>query len=114
MRSDLTIRGNDRQQNALWPWKPATKPTVAQRFAQDGEGYRRSLLVFYLQAPPRTGDRGNDFRTVPGALPPHYNPILDTLIRDVRGRMMIVRSLLEETEPPPIDFIGAVTMRTPA
>ncbi len=77
------------------------------------KAYRRSLLVFYLQAPPRTGDRGNDFRTVPGAPPPLYNPILDTLIRDVRGRQTIVRSLVEETEPQPIDFIGAATMNIP-
>jgi len=50
------------------------------------KAYRRSLLVFYLSAPPRTGDRGQDFRTVPGAPPPLYSPELDALIRDVRGR----------------------------
>jgi Zn-dependent peptidase ImmA (M78 family) len=74
------------------------------------KAYRRSLLVFYLPAPPRTGDRGNDFRTVPGAPPPLYNPVLDALIRDVRGRQAIVRSLLEEIEPQPVDFIGAATI----
>lgn len=74
------------------------------------KAYRRSLLVFYLPTPPRTGDRGNDFRTVPGAPPPLYNPVLDTLIRDVRGRQALVRSLLEETEPQPVNFIGAATM----
>jgi Zn-dependent peptidase ImmA (M78 family) len=77
------------------------------------KAYRRSLLVFYLPAPPRTGDRGSDFRTVPGAPPPLYNPILDTLIRDVRGRQAIVRSLFEETEPQPVDFVGAATMDIP-
>src|SRR5579884_295941 len=41
------------------------------------KAYRRSLLVFYLEEPPRTGDRGQDFRTVPGAQPPLYNPLLD-------------------------------------
>src|ERR1700680_3579716 len=45
--------------------------------------YRRSLLVFYLSEPPRTGDRGQDFRTVPGAPPPLFDPNLDALIRDV-------------------------------
>jgi|SRR5579872_830251 len=28
--------------------------------------YRRSLLVFYLEQPPKTGDRGKDFRTGAG------------------------------------------------
>lgn len=74
------------------------------------KAYRRSLLVFYLSAPPRTGDRGQDFRTVPGAPPPLYNPALDALIRDVRGRQTIVRALLEEPEPQPVDFIGAASM----
>lgn len=77
------------------------------------KAYRRSLLVFYLAEPPRTGDRGQDFRTVPGAPPPLYNPALDALIRDVRGRQTIVRSLLEETEPQPVDFVGAASMNDP-
>lgn len=77
------------------------------------KAYRRSLLVFYLAEPPRTGDRGQDFRTVPGAPPPLYNPALDALIRDVRGRQTIVRSLLEETEPQPVDFVGAALMNDP-
>jgi len=44
------------------------------------KAYRRSLLVFYLEARPETGDRGRDFRTVAGANPPLYNPVLDALI----------------------------------
>jgi Zn-dependent peptidase ImmA (M78 family) len=75
--------------------------------------YRRALLVFYLPEPPRIGDRGQDFRTVPGGTPPLYNPLLDALIRDVRGRQTAVRALLEETEPQPVDFIGAASMNDP-
>ncbi len=74
------------------------------------KAYRRSLLVFYLPEPPRTGDRGQDFRTVPGAPPPLFNPLLDALIRDVRGRQVIVRALLEEMETPPVDFVGRASM----
>jgi hypothetical protein len=48
--------------------------------------YHRSLLVFYLSEPPRTGDRGQDFRRAPGANPTEYDPTLDALIRDIRGR----------------------------
>src|SRR5271156_3584309 len=46
------------------------------------KAYRRSLLVFYLEKPPKIGDRGKDFRTLPGGEPPLFNPVLDALIRD--------------------------------
>src|ERR1700761_373070 len=42
--------------------------------------YHRSLLVFYLSEPPRTGDRGQDFRRAPGTQPLEYDPTLDALI----------------------------------
>jgi Zn-dependent peptidase ImmA (M78 family) len=77
------------------------------------KAYRRSLLVFYLEEPPPTGDRGQDFRTVPGAQPPLYNPLLDTLIRDLRARQSIVRAVAEDTETPPLDFVGTATMSVP-
>jgi Zn-dependent peptidase ImmA (M78 family) len=69
--------------------------------------YRRSLLVFYMAEPPRTGDRGDDFRTVPGAEPPLYNPLLDALIRDIRGRQNILKSGLEDADTEPLTFIGS-------
>lgn len=78
------------------------------------KAYRRALLVFYLAQPPRTGDRGQDFRTVPGGTPPEYSPLLDALIRDIRGRQTAVHGLMEETDAQPVDFIGAATMNDPA
>lgn len=72
--------------------------------------YRRSLLVFYLAERPRTGDRGQDFRTAPGAEPPLYNPLLDALIRDIRGRQSILKSILEDTETERLSFVGSVDM----
>jgi Zn-dependent peptidase ImmA (M78 family) len=77
------------------------------------KAYRRALLVFYLSEPPRNGDRGQDFRTVPGGPPPLYNPLLDALIRDIRGRQMTVRALLEETESQPVNFISSAAMNEP-
>ncbi len=77
------------------------------------KAYRRSLLVFYLHEPPRTGDRGQDFRTVPGARPPLYDAVLDALIRDIRGRQVIVKSLLEEAESHWLAFVGSATMEIP-
>ncbi len=75
--------------------------------------YHRSLLVFYLSEPPRTGDRGQDFRRAPGATPPEYDPTLDALIRDIRGRQRIVRDLLEQAEPKRVDYVASVTTEVP-
>jgi Zn-dependent peptidase ImmA (M78 family) len=72
--------------------------------------YHRSLLVFYLSEPPRTGDRGQDFRRAPGMQPLKYDPTLDALIRDIRGRHGIVKDLLEQSEQRPVDYVASVTM----
>jgi Zn-dependent peptidase ImmA (M78 family)/transcriptional regulator with XRE-family HTH domain len=74
--------------------------------------YRRSLLVFYLEQPPKAGDRGKDFRTLPRteAL---YNPVLDALLRDIRGRQGIIKSLLEDSEVEKLPFIGSATVDLP-
>lgn len=74
------------------------------------KAYRRALLVFYLARPPRTGDRGQDFRTVPGGDAPEYSPLLDALIRDIRGRQTTVRGLTEEMDAQTVDFIGIASM----
>ena len=86
-------------------------PTLLSKMA---EKYRRPLLVFYLPEPPTTGDRGQDFRTTPGARPPLFDPDLDALIRDIKARQSIVRSLQEDLEAEPVPFIGSVTMSVPA
>lgn len=69
--------------------------------------YRRPLLVFYLSRPPKTGDRGQDFRTLPG--PQRHNAELDALIRTIRSRQGLVRSMLEDAESEPIDLVGTAT-----
>jgi Zn-dependent peptidase ImmA (M78 family)/transcriptional regulator with XRE-family HTH domain len=72
--------------------------------------YRRSLLVFYLDHPPQKGDRGQDFRTVPGSEPPLYSPTLDALIRDIRGRQGIIKSLRQDGEAEKLPFVGSTNM----
>jgi Zn-dependent peptidase ImmA (M78 family) len=74
------------------------------------QAYHRSLLVFYLTEPPRTGDRGHDFRRASGANAPEYDPTLDALIRDIRGRQGIVKDLLEQAEFKRVDYVSSVTM----
>ncbi|MGC9158905.1 MAG: ImmA/IrrE family metallo-endopeptidase [Terracidiphilus sp.] len=75
--------------------------------------YHRSLLVFYLSEPPLTGDRGQDFRRAPGARSLEYDPTLDALIRDIRGRQGIIKDLLELPEPRRVDYVASVTRVVP-
>jgi Zn-dependent peptidase ImmA (M78 family) len=75
--------------------------------------YHRSLLVFYLSEPPKIGDRGQDFRRAPGINPPEYDPTLDALIRDIRGRQGIVKDLLEQAELKTVDYVSSATMNVP-
>ncbi|HEY2860834.1 MAG TPA: ImmA/IrrE family metallo-endopeptidase [Terracidiphilus sp.] len=74
--------------------------------------YRRPLLVFYLSEPPRTGDRGQDFRRAPGSTP-EYDPTLDALIRDIRARQGIVRDLRDQSDATALKFIGSAKMTAP-
>ncbi|VFN05716.1 MAG: protein of unknown function (DUF955) [Candidatus Kentron sp. G] len=72
--------------------------------------YRRPLIVFYLDNPPRQGNRGRDFRGMPESVPPEYDTTLDALIRDINARQGVVKSLLEEEEALPLPFIGSANM----
>jgi len=72
--------------------------------------YRRPLLAFYLPEPPRTGERGHDFRTLPPDHSVRDVALVDTLIRDVRARQSMVRALLEaEDEAKPLAFVGSIS-----
>ncbi len=79
-------------------------PTLLRRMA---ERYRRPLIAFYLKEPPQRGERGEDFRRMPGTPPPDFDPQLDALIRNVRTRHDLIKSLLEDEEAPRRAFIGS-------
>lgn len=72
--------------------------------------YRRPLLTFYLDKVPRKGDRGQDFRTAPGAGPPAYDATVDALIREINTRQSLVKSLLEDEETLPLPFIASANI----
>lgn len=72
--------------------------------------YRRPLLTFYMSAPPRKGDRGQDFRTLPDRESGNKS-LIDALVRDVRARQFIVRSILEdEEEATPLPFVASMRL----
>jgi Zn-dependent peptidase ImmA (M78 family)/DNA-binding XRE family transcriptional regulator len=73
--------------------------------------YRRSLLAFYLPAPPRKGDRGEDFRTVVAGRTVEADAEVDALVRDLRARQSLVRAVLEDDEDvQPLAFVGSANV----
>lgn len=73
------------------------------------EKYRRSLLVFYMSAPPMPGNRGSDFRTRPGGKKVEFNANLDALIREILARHELLRELFVEELSDPISFVGSLS-----
>ncbi len=69
--------------------------------------YRRPLLTFYLATPPVRASRGHDFRRLPQQ---HTTdePLVDVLVRDVRARQSMVRSIIEDDEDSTeLGFVGS-------
>lgn len=84
--------------------KAPTRPQLLKM----AEQYRRPLLTFYLPRPPAKGDRGADFRTLPGGHSATDDALLDALLRDARARQSMVRAVLEdEEEADPLAFVGS-------
>jgi Zn-dependent peptidase ImmA (M78 family) len=74
--------------------------------------YRRPVVTFYLKQPPAQASRGEDFRTLPFEVPPRESAKLDALLRDIRARQEMVKSILEdEDEATPLDFVGSATVQ---
>ena len=71
--------------------------------------YRRPLIVFYMEKPPRIADRGQDFRTLPDSYTKATSGMVDALIRDVQVRQSIVRAAIEdEDDVKPLTFVGSM------
>lgn len=86
-----------------------TQPTRAL-LVRMARAYRRPLLVFYLQAAPRRGDRGQDFRRLPADHDLTNEGLVDALVRDVRARQSLVRAVLEdEDEATPLGFVASAS-----
>lgn len=83
-----------------------TRPMLVKMAKQ----YRRPLLTFYMSAPPRQGDRGQDFRTLPDGYSFASDALLDVLIRDVQARQSMLRAVLEDEEAEPLPFIGSMNV----
>jgi len=85
-----------------------TAPTRPQLLKM-AKQYHRPLLTFYMTAPPRHGDRGQDFRTLPEGSSREEDALLDALARDVTARQSMVRAVLED-EAVLLPFVGSMEM----
>ena len=73
--------------------------------------YRRPLLAFYMKQPPAKGERGEDYRQTAGQVSRRDNALLDALLRDIRARQQMLKSLLEdEEEAIDLPFVGSATI----
>lgn len=71
------------------------------------DAYRRPLLAFYMAEPPRAAARVEDFRSLPDQHP-EAEPLVQTLVRDVRARQALVRELLEDDESPEVALVASL------
>jgi len=107
LRQARGVSGADRLA-ALESSDEGTEPTRAL-LTRMAKQYRRPLLTFYLTAPPRKGDRGQDFRTLPEDHSDADEALLDALIRDVKARQSMVRAMLEDEEDTEhLPFVGSL------
>ncbi len=84
------------------------KQPTRNQLAKFANVYKRPLITFYLAEPPKTGQRGQDFRQTPDARSQRANGMLDALLRDVKARQELVRDVLideEDFEAP--NFVGS-------
>lgn len=70
--------------------------------------YRRPLLTFYLPQPPLKDKGIEDFRTLPSNYTMDNEGLVSALVRDVKARQSIVRSVLvDEDEDDSVELVGS-------
>lgn len=75
--------------------------------------YHRPLITFYLSKPPIIEDKGGDYRKLPEDFSREENALLEALIRNVKARQGMIRSLMEdEEEAQPLTFVASMTRQT--
>ena len=88
----------------------ATQPTrpLLTRMAKS---YRRPLLTFYLDKPPRPSAIGTDFRVLtPTNQSAKQDALVQALVRNVIARQGTVRSQLEDDDAEKVRFVGTLAM----
>ncbi len=84
-----------------------------QMLTKMSKKYHRPLLVFYLEKPPVSGNRAEDFRTLPRDFSTVSDGLVDALVRDVFVRQSIVKSAIEDDEDiKPLSFVGSKNVKS--
>ncbi len=84
------------------------KPTRTQ-LLKIASTYRRPLSVFYRFTPPVEGEQGEDFRTFSGAVSKKETALFKAILRDMRKRQDMVKSILEDDEDvQKRSFVGSI------
>lgn len=73
--------------------------------------YRRPLTTFYMHKPPVVEERGEDFRTFADPVSAQETAVLDALLRDIRARHDMVRSIIEDDDEfDRLSFVGSMSI----
>lgn len=102
------VAGEDRLARLEAGEEEPTRPLLLRMAKQ----YHRPLLAFYLSAPPRRGERGQDFRTLPNGPERDDEAVLDALIRDLMTRQALVRAALVDEDAAPLSWIGTKSIES--
>src|SRR6056297_399929 len=111
LKLGLTDSSKSSASEKLAALEAGEKQPTRNQLSKFANVYKRPLITFYLAEPPKTGQRGQDFRQTPDARGERDNGMLDALLRDVRARQEMVRDILvdeEGFEAP--NFVGSVEM----
>ncbi len=85
-----------------------TRPMLVKMAKQ----YRRPLITFYLEHPPKPRRGGLEFRTLAGSAPQAKRALLDALMRELLARQSLVHDVLAEEHAPDVPFPGSLSLES--
>ena len=69
--------------------------------------YKKPLLTFYLETPPKRGNYGEDFRKPTLDISRKETFLIDTLLANIKVKQEIIKSaLIEEDEATNLEFVN--------
>ncbi|WP_411290609.1 ImmA/IrrE family metallo-endopeptidase [Sphingorhabdus sp.] len=97
--------------DALTEMEAGERQPSRRQLAEMAKKYRRPLLTFYLEGPPKPGSTTHDFRTIPEQRLGSES-LVNALVRDVKARQAIVATALEDAqEAEPLDIVGPMRLQ---
>jgi len=94
--------------DTLRDWEAGRGTPSFSRLRRLATRYKRPLMVFYLQEPPKAFSVVKDFRTLFGRKRDEFTPELRYVLRLAQERQAWAASYLEAEAFPEIDFVGSV------